>query len=209
MKYFLSTALMLIVATMALEAHAQEWRFNVTLDGKPFGNHIFKLSTDGQQKILVSDANFKYKILGITAYRYVHKAEELWQGDCLQTVNANTNDNGEEKKVAGQQTDNGFVLTQLKKSSPLAGCVMSFAYWNPNILAQTQLLNPQTGDYLESHVKYIGEENLVVRGENVQVKHHVIETIKFKIDLWYDKKDEWVALQSTTPDGHKVAYFLQ
>jgi len=83
MKYFLSTALILIVATMALETHAQEWHFNVTLDGKPFGNHTFKLSTDGQQKILVSDANFKYKILGITAYRYVHIAEEHWQGnDC-------------------------------------------------------------------------------------------------------------------------------
>lgn len=209
MRRFFSTSLVLILATMALKAHAQEWRFNVTLDGKPFGYHTFKLSTDGQQKTLISDANFKYKILGITAYRYLHKAEEHWKDDCLQTLNANTNDNGEEKQITGQQMDNGFVLTQLKKSPPLASCVMSFAYWNPNILSQTRLLNPQTGDYLDSKIKYTGEENISVRGESVPVKHHVIETIKFKIDLWYDKNNQWVALQSTTPDGHKVAYFLE
>lgn len=209
MRGFFSKTFMLMMTIMSLPTHAQEWRFNVTLDGKPFGYHTFKLNINGQQKTLISDANFKYKILGITAYRYVHKAEEHWQENCLQTLNANTNDNGEEKKIVGQQMDNGFVLTQLKKSPPLANCVMSFAYWNPNILSQTRLLNPQTGDYLDSKINYLGEENLLVRGENVQVKHHIIETIKFKIDLWYDKNNEWVALQSTTPDGHKVAYFLE
>lgn len=209
MRCFFRKTFILVAAMMSLPACAQEWRFNVTLDGKPFGYHIFKLNSDGQQKTLISDASFKYKILGITAYRYVHKAEEHWQENCLQTLNANTNDNGEEKKIVGQQTDNGFVLTQLKKSPPLANCVMSFAYWNPNILSQTRLLNPQTGDYLDSKIKYMGEENISVRGESTQVMHHVIETVKFKIDLWYDRNNEWVALQSTTPDGHKVAYFLE
>lgn len=201
--------LILLLTIISLPATAQEWRFNVTLDGKPFGNHTFKLSTDGAQKTLISEANFKYKILGITAYRYTHKAEERWQQDCLQGLTASTNDNGDEKKVAGQQTDGVFALTGPKKTPPLGNCIMTFAYWNPKLLSQTQLLNPQTGDYLDSKIKFIGDENLVVRGASVPVKHHVIETIKFKIDLWYDNNGEWVALQSTTPDGHKVAYSLQ
>jgi Family of unknown function (DUF6134) len=76
---FATTAMPLQAATTGSEA----WDFQVTLDGQPIGEHRFDLSISGDQRKLVSQAHFVVKFLGITAYRYRHKAVEQWQGDCL------------------------------------------------------------------------------------------------------------------------------
>jgi hypothetical protein len=35
---------------------------------------------------------------------------------------------------------------------------MTFAYWNPDLLGQSRLLNVQTGEYLDVQVRALGEE---------------------------------------------------
>ena len=44
---------------------------------------------------------------------------------------------------------------------------MTFAYWNPDFLSQRQLLNQQTGEYVDVEVEQLGTESLEVRGEAV------------------------------------------
>ena len=85
---------------------------------------------------------------------------------------------------------------------------MTFAYWNPKILDQKKLLNPQTGDYLLANISTIGKENILVKGQTVNADHYKIDTAKFKIDLWYGPNKEWLALQSVTEDG-KINYVLK
>lgn len=201
--------LWLLLSVISLNVMAQEWNFNVTLDGKEIGSHRFALESHGDQKTLKSEARFNVKILFINAYRYHHLADEVWQGDCLQNLNAITEENGTETKIKGKQDTGLFVLEGTKGTENLSACTMTFAYWNPKILEQKKLLNPQTGDYLDAKISLVGTETINVHGNSVQAKHHKIDTSKFKIDLWYSPEGDWLALQSTTPEGRKVYYTLK
>ena len=87
-------------------------------------------------------------------------------------------------------------------------CVMTFAYWNPKILQQKKLLNPQTGEYLTTQITALGQENIQVKGQTKKAERHKIYTNKFVIEIWYGLDGEWLALQSTTPDG-RIDYALK
>jgi hypothetical protein len=86
-------------------------------------------------------------VLFINAYRYVHDASERWRGNCLAGLTARTDDNGKQSAVQVDQQGERVSVVSSRGREALDGCVMSFAYWNPEILRQTRLLNSQTGQY--------------------------------------------------------------
>ena len=135
----------------------KQWRFKVLLDGKPIGHHYFTLADNNGRRDLTSEARFNVKLLFVTVYRYVHDSHEMFQGDCLEKIEARTNDNGSDLIVKGTLEPKGFVVTSHKTEHP--ACIMTFAYWNPNMLSQTQLLNSQNGKYEPVTIKKVGSEN--------------------------------------------------
>ena len=94
---------------------------------------------------------------------------------------------------------------------------MTFAYWNPKILKQTRLLNPQNGDYLYTTFRLIGNEKIDFNGEKKNAKHYHLlayeaesmsDKPKLNIQLWYDNNNDWLALKSITPEGYTINYKL-
>ena len=204
---FLSTLFLCLVCPNL--ATAQAWQFDVSMDGKAIGTHEFVLDEkeDGQLA-LKSEAKFNVKFLSISVFKYQHLANELWQNDCLKKLDAKTQENSKATLVGGMQEPSAF---KLNAPSPLEigqQCVMTFAYWNPKILQQKKLLNPQTGEYLTTQITALGQENIVVKGQTKKAERYKIHTNKFVIDLWYGLGGEWLALQSTTPDG-RIDYALK
>ena len=49
----------------------------------------------------------------------------------------------------GTITDDGFQLSTNEGDTTLPGCISTFAYWDKSFLQHDQLLNSQTGEYLE------------------------------------------------------------
>ena len=95
----------------ASDGSLQEWRFAVSLDGKPIGEHRFVLQQRAELRELTSEAKFRVRFLFINAYHYEHSARELWRGDCLERLVARTDDNGNETVVSGEQEGGGFRVT--------------------------------------------------------------------------------------------------
>ncbi len=155
--------------------------YSVLLDGEPIGSHRFELRKAGDQRQLVSSASFDVKVLGIPVYRYRHEAIEQWQGDCLVKIDA--------------RTDDGGALTTVKAAPER--CVMSFAYWNPRILKQKELLNAQTGQLDPIAVTELGEGRYRISGT------------KHPIELTYSASGKWIALDSTLQGGRRLSYRLQ
>jgi hypothetical protein len=193
------------------------WRFAALLDGKPIGQHSFTLNTDGDERKLVSNAQFTVKFFGITAYRYRHLTTELWRGECLAGMTANTDDNGKPSSVR-TLLDESKVLKVLAttprhpKGAPplvLKNCVKSFAYWNPLIQTQTQLLNAQTGELETVQVSRVGTGVVPVRGTPVNAVRWRINGPEAPIELWYSTKGDWIGLDSTVAGGRKLTYRLQ
>lgn len=191
---------------------AREWAFDVYLDKTKIGLHTFTLN-DAQQ--LVSKAKFNVKVLFINAYDYDHKAVENWQSGCLKNLDANTLENGARTLVKGLLDDSGFIVDDGKNKQLLPECAMTFAYWNQKILSQSKLLNPQNAEWLDTRITKLGNEMLEVKGKIIETARYRLNASlagkpKLNIDLWYATlNNEWVALQSITPEGYTIHYKLK
>ena len=194
-----------------------EWNFRALLDGKPIGQHRFsvtaktgaKVGALGDERRVISEASFAVKFLGITAYRYRHKATEQWRGDCLTALTATTDDDGKPSSVRTEADGDALTIMTASATQSLNGCVMSFAYWNPAIQTQSRLLNAQTGKAEAVQVSRIGSGSVEVRGQPVAATRFRITGAAEPIDVWYSAQGEWIGLDSLVAGGRKLSYRLQ
>ena len=123
-------------------------------------------------------------------------------------MTARTDDNGDRPTVDAKMENGQLAVIRSGGSSSIGGCVMSFAYWNPQMLRQARLLNAQTGEFETVKISALGDDNIVVRGATVAAKRYRITGPKNPIDLWYSQSDEWLALESAVAGGRRLRYRL-
>lgn len=214
-KYLGLVMIGMFAVTVASPAPAQEragevgyWDFDVYMNDKKVGKHEFKVSEARGVKQVQSEASFKYKILFILAYQYEHNAAERWTGNCLAEFDASTNANGDRIRVSGEQSEAGFLVERDGNPVALPDCVMTFAYWNPDFLEQSRLLNPQTGEYVDVRIEKVGNETLEVRGQAVAATRFRLRAHEVDLTIWYSADDEWLGLESVAKGGHIIRYEL-
>lgn len=189
------------------ESQKAEWQFDVLLDGKPIGFHTFELQQEGGQTVLRTEASFDVKFLFITAFRYRHQNTEIWNEDCLLSIDAATNSNGKELLVRGEASDDRFSLQNTEGTKELPSCVQTFAYWNPAVLGATQLLNSQTGVYEDVEVSLEGSDQFPVGGQPVDALRYRLSAKAGDITLWYSETDNtWLGLEAPAKGGRKLLY---
>lgn len=196
---------LLFTASQANTESAREWRFNVYLDDNKIGHHHFRVEGMGDRQLVTTDAGFNVKFLFINVYRYQHRNREIWRNGCLQTLESQTDDNGTLFRVDAQRRDETLIIESGDERTGVAGCVQSFAYWDPSFLDANKLLNAQTGEYLDVAVRDLGPDQVVVKGETVPARHYRLIARDLTIDLWYSLQNEWLALESGT-DGGRLRY---
>lgn len=201
----MATLLVMSAAPSPASAN-QTWDFRVFLDDKEIGTHRFDLIEQGAGRQLTSTARMKVKLLFVTAYTYDHHDVEQWQGDCVSQLSSTTDDNGEKHRVDVQRSDGTMIVKTLEGTQRLGECVLTFAYWNPAMLEQTQLLNSQDGEYVTVKIKDAGADSIVVRGVQTPARRYELRSEKLSIDLWYSEQKEWLALESKTERGQKLIY---
>jgi hypothetical protein len=200
-----------VLATLAMPLAADDgdrWLFRVYLDQREIGYHEFRVSErEGRRQVEVS-ARFDVDILFFNAYSYDHSNRESWSGDCLETIESVTNDNGDEYRVNGQSGGDGFVVEVNRDVARLGeGCVRSFAYWNPVILDSTRLLNAQTGEVVDVTVRPEGAVTLDIGPHRVPAERYTIEMDDGPIRLWYAPGSRhWLALEAETAGGRTLRY---
>jgi hypothetical protein len=207
MAFALASAAMPAQANEPLSTERQ-WRFQVFLDDKEIGYHDFFLAEQGASQVMRTVAEFEYKLLFVKLYDYAHENSEEWQGNCLSRIESSTDDNGKAFAVLGQQQPGSFVVQDNRGEASLPPCVMSFAYWNPGFLKQTQLLNSQNGEYVEVQVSAPETTELEVRGEMRKAMRYHLAAGPLKLQLWYSMDSEWLGLESETESGRILRYKL-
>jgi hypothetical protein len=203
----------LLVAALLLShfpaAHgaSRDWNFRVLLDGREIGRHTFTLLAQGDGQEIRSEASFDVNLLFVNVFRYRHEAAERWQGNCLQELVSRTETNGKREELVASSSGGRLVVERMTGRDEHDGCVMSFAYWNPEILQAKRLLNSQTGELLPVTVATRGKESISVRGRQVQAEHHRISAPNLSIDLWF-ADGQWVALEAPAKGGKRLRYQL-
>lgn len=189
-------------------ASGSTWNFKVYLDEKEIGYHHFYLVESGETRQLKSVASFEYSLMFVRLFHYEHENNEIWKGDCLQSIDSRTNANGKSFRVYGRRTDGEFRVSANGAEESLPECVMSFAYWNLSFLEQSTLLNTQDGEFLD--VEFSGpvfEQLPVDGGQRPSYRYHLAAG-DLKLDLWYSADRQWLALESEVRGGRKLRYVL-
>jgi len=186
----------------------KSWQFKVFLDGEEIGFHNFAMTHKGDQKVIHTNARFDVKFLFFTAYSYQHDNVEQWRGQCLETINAVTNDNGDEFKVSGKIDSDLFIVNTIEKENAYPSCIKTFAYWDPAFLKESMLLNSQTGEMNKVESEFIANETLVHDGKAMSARRYRLSGDKLQIDVWYSDEDLWLALESLTENGRVVRYSM-
>jgi len=209
---FLTLSLLTIIAccnpVLASNASDKNWRFKVFLDDDEIGYHNFSMTNTDVHKEIYSSARFAVKFFFITAYSYQHDNVEHWSGHCLKSINAYTNDNGEQYRVSGKASNDVFVVNTQQSQNSYPSCIKTFAYWDPEFLNETSLLNSQTGEMIAVESKFLGSETVTHKGEPVSAKRYRLTGDRLRIDLWYSDDNRWLALESVTDSGRVVRYAM-
>jgi hypothetical protein len=203
----LLTAILLFSGLVPAHAEPNAWNFRVLLDGREIGRHQYTLLGTGEERELRSEAHFDVRVLHVSVYRYLHEAVEHWNGNCLQSLVARTETNGKSQFVTAAARGNRFSVERPEGRDQHEGCVMSFAYWNPQILRERRLLNSQTGDLLPVTITPQGEETVEVRGRRLTAQRHRVSAPSLEIDLWY-ADGRWIALEAPARGGRRLRYEL-
>lgn len=208
--HFLCAFMLAGLTLFSTPINAKEWAFDVYLDKSKIGQHVFRLNNN----VLTSKAKFNVKILFIDAYQYDHQANEQWQGNCLTRLTADTVENKMVSHVEANLSGSNLMVEDGKRKQTLPACTMTFAYWNPKILSQTKLLNPQNAEWLDTNISKLGMDTIDVKGKKIEAERFQIDGTlegknKLKIELWYSASNEWLALRSTTPEGYIINYKLR
>ncbi len=190
----------------AVASDVRSWEFEVLLDDKKIGYHRFDLERSDERDVLSTEASFDVRFLFITAFRYRHANTEVWSGGCLTSIDATTDNNGEELVVTGSGGDTDFTVQTGSASAQLSGCIRTFAYWNPEILQADRLLNSQTGDYEAVTVSFDGEQDFTLDGTTVKARRYVLATAGGDIKLWYSSDDRWLGLEAPARGDRKLRY---
>jgi len=200
------------VFATATTQDAQEWRFRVFLDNSEIGYHNFTLTDFGESQEMRTEADFKVKFLLVPIYKYRHNNTEIWDGQCLEAIESKTRANGSSYAVNGTARNQDFLISMttgdVEDRATLNGCVMTFAYWDPDFLAQPRLLNTQTGEYIDVAAELVGDDVITVRGEPVPAYRYRLTAEGLNIELWYSQDQEWLGLESAVGGGRRLRYEL-
>ncbi len=201
-------SILLLAGVPAAHAEIGAWDFRVLLDGREIGRHQYSLRNDGAGQEVRSEAKFDVRLLFFTAYSYVHEAVERWDGNCLQSLVARTETNGESLAINAATRDGRLAVERPEGRDLHEGCVMSFAYWNPQMLNSSRLLNSQTGELVPVKITAQGKDMVAMRGQPVAADRHRITGPDMQIDLWY-LGNRWIALEALTEGGRRLRYELK
>lgn len=206
----LFAALWLALPTGAI-AQYQQWDFSVLLDGDPIGTHRFSLESTGQEaRSLVSQAEFRVRLLGVPVYRYRHRAQESWQGNCLRSLDAETDDDGQRSRVQLRaQSGGGLQLHSAQGSAQLSGCLMSFAYWNPALRSQARLLNAQDGRIEQVTWQRLESAAIEAQGRTVVATRWRVSGTERPLDVWWTEDGRWLGLDATVRGERRLSYRLR
>ena len=202
MKY--NFILTLLLSFFSSNLMADEWNFDVILNDKIIGKHLFKQVGNESHSL----AKFKFNFMFMN-FSYEHDSKETWNENCLKSIESKTNDDGDLFNVKGAKNNDTFEVSSNSIEKILSECIMTFAYWNPKILDQKKLMNSQDAEWLDVAIEDFGIETKNVRGQEISTHHYTIQANKdgdevFIIDVWYDGNMDLVGLKSPTPIGDLI-----
>ena len=174
---------------------------------------------------VTTSVDFAVKVLGVTSYRYTHRAQEVWNGNTFLSLAAQTDDNGKKylvdvkRDAAGLKVERSAQAEVVQASAAYEGFrqpvreivpaqTLPSTQWNLRQVREQRLLNTQYGTEARIQVVPLGRETIRTATGTLQATHYRYSG-DLKMDQWFDDRGRWVKGSFVAHDGSTVEYILQ
>jgi Family of unknown function (DUF6134) len=177
----------------ARAAAPRDVRFRALHRGSSVGEHRIAFRQDGDRLTVSTHVDITIKVLFITAFRFKHDAEEVWQSGRLVSVKSTTDDNGTLLQVSGYAAGDGFRI--LGADGPFlaaAHLLTSNTLWDSRLVRESRLIDVQHGGEVGMVAKRLGDEPVDTPQGQVRAERYQIITPHYAGSLFYDGAGRWV-----------------
>jgi hypothetical protein len=197
----------LCAALPVAQAHADTKRtsFVILRNGTQIGTNTIDVECTPSQTTVATVTHIEVTLAFVTLYRFEQTETEQWSGRQLLSLRARTDDNGRIHQTIARRTGDVLAVERDDQEKNAPATVMPLDVWNPAVLTQTTVLDPQGGSVVPFRAIDRGEEDFVSGGHPTRAHRYTI-TAGFSQDVWYDTQGELVGLQLTGSDGSIIRY---
>lgn len=182
---------------------ADGWRFDVLRHGNVIGEHVFTFSQDGQGFIVEVAIDIAVGVLGITLFRFTHRAEEVWRGGRLQSLVTTTDDDGTPWRVEARRRDGALRGRVNGDNVELPGDAIPASLWHRDTTTAPALLDTIDGRMKAVTSQALGEEAVPVGGTEATARRFRL-TGQLQRDVWYGGDCSIARVTFPARDGSEI-----
>ena len=179
--------------------------FAVMRNDDRIGTNTIKTEDDGKETVVETVTHVAVKLFFVTVYHFDQTETERWSNGHFLTMNSSTNDNGKVHTASASSTGDCVLVEGDGVKNRVASPIFPGSLWNPAVLSQSQVLNPDDGHVMAMKITDRGEDNINLNGHAVRARHYEIRSV-FSQEAWYDAQHQLVKVQLRAPDGSTVQY---
>ena len=187
MSLFRAAALLALLAPGLAFAESRTVSYTILKDGDPIGKETYVIDRDGDHTSVALTVDSAVRVLFLD-FRYHHTRTESWTGGKLETLSADTDDDGAKHhvEVAADPSGAGFQVTTDGKSVNASADAFPLAQWNKAMVGHPVLIAVESDDAPYKVVfKDAGPDTLTIGGQKLETEHYTLSG-DVERDLWYD-----------------------
>ena len=205
----LGMAASLPLVALPLGARGQEvigrpTRFVVRLRGVPIGVHQVRFLEDDGDLIVETAIDLELTVAFVSVFTFTHRNTERWRDGRLMSVDATTNDTGDEFFVTGRATEEGVQVDGTRGAYLAPADIMTTSLWNPEIVNRTSAIDTQKGALFAFTVEPGPQAFIDGDGGRIVARSYRFEG-DLNIEVWYDV-DQEVAGVAFNVREHPITY---
>ncbi len=160
------------------------WRFLVLRHGNVIGEHRFDFSRRGDDFVVEVAIDIAVDFLGITLFRFTHRAEEVWRDGWLHALTAATDDDGQLWRIRSARSEGALRGTVNDVGFDVSGYVVPASLWHRDTPRSQVLFSTIDGRVKVVNSAALGEDAVPVAGRARPARHFRL-TGELERDVWY------------------------
>ncbi len=195
-------------------------------NGERIGTHTLSFQQAGNTRTVSTSIDFAVKALGLTMYRYMHRGQEVWNGNTFESITTQTDDNGTKYTLKAKHEPDGVAVVRDGGSAPktsmndvgfqqgsarqltLPANTVPSTHWNLSQVRQSAMLNSQNGNLAKVRITPMGRETIKTANGTLQASRYSYSG-DVLMDQWFDDRGRWVKSVFKASDGSTIEYILQ
>jgi hypothetical protein len=171
---------------------ANELQFRVHRGSSPIGWLHTGFVRAGERLTVRTRLELSVYLAFVRVFSYRHVSEEIWQGNRLLSITADTNDDGTVFRVRAAPVGDGLRIEgPLATVTAPADTLTSNCGWNPAFVRQRMLIECEKGRHVPLTVQPLGDKTLRVLATSRVASGYRTKVPYADGEIWY-AGDQWV-----------------